>query len=340
MTKTYATAVVGATGAVGQEMLRVLDQRRFPVGKLVPLASARSAGRTVRFGGGDHVVQELGESSFAGVRLALFSAGGPVSQRFAPIAARAGAIVVDNTSAFRMEPDVPLVVPEVNATEALNAPRGIIANPNCSTIQMVVALEPLRKAAGIRRIVVATYQSTSGAGARAMEELRTQARRWAAGEPEGDPAVFPHTILFDCIPHIGGFLEGGSTVEEEKMVQETRKIFGEPELRVCATTVRVPVLVGHGEAVNVELERPLTAARARLLLENAAGVEVVDDPSRKLYPLARRAAGTDPVYVGRIREDRSVPHGLSLWIVADNLRKGAALNAVQIAEELVAREAL
>jgi aspartate-semialdehyde dehydrogenase len=338
--KTYTTAVVGATGAVGQEMLKVLEQRRFPVGRIVPLASARSAGRTVRFAGQDHVVQELGEGSFAGVRLALFSAGGPVSQRFAPIAARAGAIVVDNTSAWRMEPDVPLVVPEVNAAEVLRTPRGIIANPNCSTIQMVVALEPIRRAAGIRRVVVATYQSTSGAGGRAMEELKTQARRWAAGEPEGDPAIFPHTILFDCIPQIGGFLDSGATVEEEKMINETRKIFGEPQMRVCATTVRVPVLVGHSEAVDVELERPLSAAEARRLLERAPGVQVIDDPARKLYPLARQAAGTDPVYVGRIREDRSVPHGLSLWVVADNLRKGAALNAVQIAEELSVRGAL
>jgi aspartate-semialdehyde dehydrogenase len=338
--RSITTAVVGATGAVGQEMLKVLEQRRFPVGELRALASARSVGRKVSFAGQEHGVKELTEDSFAGVRLALFSAGGPVSQRFAPIAARAGAMVVDNTSAFRMETDVPLVVPEVNAEEVIRTPRGIIANPNCSTIQMVVALEPLRRAAGIRRIVVATYQSTSGAGARAMEELKTQARRWAAGEPEEPPQIFPHTILFDCIPQIGGFLDSGYTVEEEKMINETRKIFGEPRMRVTATTVRVPVLVAHGEAVNVELERPLSVAEARRLLAEAPGVQVVDDPARKLYPLARRAAGTDPVYVGRLRQDTSVPHGLCLWVVADNLRKGAALNAVQIGEELLKRDLL
>jgi aspartate-semialdehyde dehydrogenase len=338
--RTIATAVVGATGAVGQEMLKVLEQRRFPVGELRPLASARSAGRRVSFAGQEHPVQELTEASFAGVRLALFSAGGPISQRFAPIAARAGAIVVDNTSAFRMDPDVPLVVPEVNADEVARTPRGIIANPNCSTIQMVVALEPLRRAAGIRRIVVATYQSTSGAGARAMDELKTQTRRWAAGEPDAPPQIFPHAILFDCIPQIGGFLDSGYTVEEEKMINETRKIFGEPEMRVTATTVRVPVLVAHSEAVTVELERPLSVAEARRLLAEAPGVQVVDDPARKLYPLARHAAGTDPVYVGRLRQDTSVPHGLCLWVVADNLRKGAALNAVQIGEELLSRDLL
>jgi len=333
--KTIDVAVVGATGAVGQEMLKVLEQRHFPVGRVLPLASSRSAGSRVRFAGEELEVHELRADSFAGIRLALFSAGGSISQKFAPVAADAGAIVVDNTSAFRMEPDCPLVVPEVNGDEVRRAPRGIIANPNCSTIQMVVALWPLHRAAGIRRIVVSTYQAVGGAGARAMEELRAQARAWAAGEALPAPRIFPHPILFDCIPQIGNFTERGYSVEEEKMMNETRKIFGEPDLRVTATTVRVPVMVGHSEAVNIELERPLSAAEARRLLESAPGVQLVDDPGAHRYPLARMAAGTDPVYVGRIREDRSVEHGLDLWVVSDNLRKGAALNAVQIGELLL-----
>jgi aspartate-semialdehyde dehydrogenase len=333
--KKISVAVVGATGAVGQEMLKVLEQRRFPVERVLPLASARSAGRKVRFGGGELEVRELTDQSFRGIQLALFSAGGPISQKFAPIAAADGAIVVDNTSAFRMEADCPLVVPEVNGEEVRNTPRKIIANPNCSTIQMVVALEPIRRAVGIRRIVVSTYQAVGGAGARAMEELRTQARAWAAGEALPPAEVFPYTILFECIPQIGNFTDGGYTVEEEKMINETRKIFGEPKMRVTATTVRVPVMVGHSESVNVELERPLSAADARRLLENAPGVQLVDDLSARRYPLARVAAGTDPVYVGRIREDHSVEHGLNLWVVSDNLRKGAALNAVQIGELLL-----
>ena len=335
--KKLNVAVVGATGAVGQEMLKVIEQRRFPVERVLPLASARSAGRKVRFAGGELEVRELTDQSFRGIQLALFSAGGPISQKFAPIAAADGAIVVDNTSAFRMEADCPLVVPEVNGDEVRNAPRKIIANPNCSTIQMVVALEPIRRKAGIRRIVVSTYQAVGGAGARAMEELRTQARAWAAGEALPPPEVFPYTILFDCIPQIGNFTERGNSVEEEKMINETRKIFGEPRMRVTATTVRVPVMVGHSESVNVELERPLSAAEARHLLEGAPGVQLVDDLSARRYPLARLAAGTDPVYVGRIREDPTVEHGLNLWVVSDNLRKGAALNAVQIGELLQAK---
>jgi len=335
----YTVAVVGATGAVGREMLRVLEQRSFPTARLVPLASSRSAGQTVCCAGCDLLVRELTPQSFEGVQVALFSAGGSVSKEYAPIAAAAGAWVVDNTSAFRMEPDVPLVVPEVNpqALEGDLLRRRIIANPNCSTIQMVVALEPIRRAAGLRRIVVSTYQAVGGAGMKAMEELRLQAQAFARGEPLPAPRVFPHPILFDCLPHIGSFTESGYSVEEEKMVNETRKIFGEPDLRVSATTVRVPVMVGHSEAVNVELERPLSAKEARRLLAGAAGVEVVDEPAAARYPLARDCAGTDPVYVGRIREDPSVPHGLDLWVVSDNLRKGAALNAVQIAELLAAR---
>jgi aspartate-semialdehyde dehydrogenase len=336
----YTVAVVGATGAVGQEMLRVLEQRRFPTRRLIPLASARSSGKTVLFCGEKLTVEELTHKSFAEVELALFSAGAKVSQTFASSAADAGAWVVDNTSAFRMDPKIPLVVPEVNPHAVDGRGHGIIANPNCSTIQMVVALEPIRRAAGIKRIVVATYQATSGAGRRAMEELASQARAWAAGEELPPPGSFPHTILFECLPQIGAFTESGYTVEEEKMINETRKIFGMPWLRVAATTVRVPVMVGHSEAVNVETELPITVEEARRLLADAPGVELVDEPAAARYPLARRCAGADPVYVGRIRRDRSVEHGLDLWVVADNLRKGAALNAVQIAELLAARELL
>ena len=336
----HVVAVVGVTGAVGQQMLRVLEERSYAVDRLVPLASERSAGTSVTFAGQQHTVEVLDTDSFEGVDVALFSAGGSVSEAFAPVAAAAGAVVIDNTSHFRMAPDVPLVVPEVNPEAALDAPRGIIANPNCSTIQMVVALEPIRRAAGIRRVVVSTYQAVSGAGIKAMEELGAQARSWAGGEELPAPEVFPHPILFDCLPHIGSFQDDGNTTEEQKMIDETRKIFGEPKLRVCATTVRVPVMVGHSEAVNVETGGPLDAAEARRLLEQFPGVVVVDDPAALRYPLAREAAGTDPVYVGRIRNDDSVPHGLNMWVVADNLRKGAATNAVQIAEVLRERAKL
>jgi aspartate-semialdehyde dehydrogenase len=330
----YKVAVVGATGAVGREMLRVLEERRFPVDELVPLASARSAGQPLEFRGERLTVRALDRQSFTGVKVALFSAGGPISRDYAPTAAGAGAVVIDNTSAFRLDPQVPLVVPEVNAEAARQRPKGIIANPNCSTIQMVVALAPLHREATIRRIVVATYQAVAGAGQRAIEELSQQARAWAAGQPDPAPSVFPHPILFDCVPQIGDFRADGDTVEERKMIDETRKILGEPALRVSATTVRVPVMIGHSEAINLEFERPLSVARARELLSTAPGVVLVDDPAQRRYPLARQAAGTDPVYVGRVRLDGSVEHGLNLWVVADNLRKGAALNAVQIAEYL------
>jgi len=315
-------------------MLEILERRDFPVGKLLPLASARSVGKEVSFRGAPHAVQELTAESFTGVDLALFSAGATVSRDFAPTAAAAGAWVVDNTSYFRMHDDVPLVVPEVNPAHLKDAPRRIIANPNCSTIQMVVALEPLHRAAGMKRVVVSTYQAVSGAGRKAMEELEAQARAFAAGEPLPAPDKFPHAILFECLPHIGAFLDSGDTVEEQKMVLETRKIFGLPDLAVTATTVRVPVMVGHSEAVNVETERELSAEKARELLAGKSGVELLDDPTTARYPLARPAAGTDPVYVGRVRQDPSVPHGLNMWVVADNLRKGAALNAIQIAELL------
>jgi aspartate-semialdehyde dehydrogenase len=329
----YAVAVVGATGAVGQEMLKVLAERAFPVRELRPLASERSAGKHVEFKGRDYVVQELTDDSFAGVQVALFSAGGKVSERFCPVAARAGAICIDNTNAFRMDPAVPLVVPEVNA-HAIATHKGIIANPNCSTIQMVVVLKPLHDAARIRRVVVSTYQATSGAGKKAMDELFQQTADLISGR-EHPPKVFPHRIAFNLIPQIDVFLENGYTKEEMKMVNETRKIMEDQSIRVTATTVRVPVFYGHSEAVNVETERHLTAVEARELLEKAPGVKVVDDPVSRRYPMPIDAAGQDDTLVGRIREDISIENGLNLWITADNIRKGAATNAVQIAEILV-----
>ncbi|MBW2733021.1 MAG: aspartate-semialdehyde dehydrogenase [Deltaproteobacteria bacterium] len=336
----YTVAIVGATGAVGQQMLAVLEERDLPIDRLVPLASLRSAGQTITFRGEEITITELTEASFEGVDVALFSAGGSVSETFGPVAASAGAMVIDNTSAFRMANDVPLVVPEVNGEAALDAPRRIIANPNCSTIQMVVALAPLHREARVKRVVVSTYQAVAGAGARAIKELTEQAVAWANGSPEPPPEIFPHPMLFECLPQIGEFLPDGTSVEEEKMVEETKKIFADETIAVTATTVRVPVLVGHGEALNVEFEGPLSAERAKELLSTAPGVELVDEPEKNRYPLARQAAGKDPVYVGRVRNDATLPHGLNLWVVADNLRKGAALNAVQIAEFLHARDAL
>jgi aspartate-semialdehyde dehydrogenase len=334
--KAYNVAVVGATGAVGTEMIQTLEQRDFPVAELRALASSRSVGRTVTFRGKPVKVAQLTAGSFAGIDIALFSAGGSRSKEFAPAAVKAGAIVVDNTSHFRMEPDVPLVVPEVNP-EDIAQHHGIIANPNCSTIQMVVALKPIHDAARIRRIVVATYQSTSGAGSKAVYEMLEQSRALLDGR-ERPPAIFPHQIAFNCIPQIpqsGAFDPNGYTSEEMKMVNETRKMLHDQTIRVSATCVRVPVERSHSEAVNVETERKITAAEARELLRTAPGVVVVDDPAAQLYPLAVMAAGKDPVYVGRIRDDISQENGLDMWIVSDNLRKGAALNAVQIAERLV-----
>ncbi|GAB4259804.1 aspartate-semialdehyde dehydrogenase [Deferrisoma sp.] len=335
MKREYNVAVVGATGAVGTEMIRVLEERGFPVAELRPLASARSAGTEVRFRGEAVRVAELTEGSFEGIDIALFSAGGSVSARFAPAAAAAGAVAVDNTSHFRMEPDVPLVVPEVNPHAIAGyTKRGIIANPNCSTIQMVVALKPLHDRARIRRIVVSTYQAVSGTGKRAIEELERQSRE-LLNFREPTRGVYPHQIAFNCLPHIDVFLENGYTKEEMKMVNETKKIFEDDSVRVTATTVRVPVFYGHSEAVNVEFEQKITADEARALLEAAPGVVVVDDPKANRYPMPIDAAGKDPVYVGRIREDESIENGLNLWVVADNIRKGAALNAVQIAEILI-----
>ncbi len=331
----YNVAVVGATGAVGEQMREVLEERHFPIDELRLLASERSAGQFLPFQGKQIRVQILNEDSFTDIDLGLFSAGAGVSAKYAPIAVRAGAVVVDNTSFFRMEPDIPLVVPEVNAKEIGNYKnRGIIANPNCSTIQMVVALKPLHDAARIKRIVVSTYQSVSGAGRKAMEELSQQVAALFNGK-EIEKEKFPHQIAFNCIPHIDAFMDGGYTKEEWKLINETRKILNEPLLPITATTVRVPVFCSHSESVNVETERKLTATQAKELLREAPGIIVADEPQADIYPMAIDAVGKDATYVGRIRDDDSVTNGLNLWVVADNLRKGAALNAVQIAEILV-----
>ena len=329
----YTVAVVGATGAVGTEMVEVLEERAFPVATLIPLASSRSAGGSVTFRGEDIPIQVLTKESFAGVDIALFSAGAEISREFAPIAAKAGAVVIDNSAAWRMEPDVPLVVPEVNPQDIANH-KGIIANPNCSTIQMVVALKPLHDRARIRRIVVTTFQSVSGTGKDAMDELMTECQDLLSFR-EATPKVYPYQIAFNCLPQIDEFLPTGYTKEEMKMLHETRKIMGDRTIQVTATTVRVPVYVGHSEAVNIETEQKLSANEARAILSEAPGVLVFDDPAHKIYPMPLDVAGTDEVYVGRVREDESIANGLNLWVVADNLRKGAALNAVQIAECLV-----
>ena len=329
----YTVAVVGATGAVGTEMIDVLEERAFPVGTLLPLASSRSVGGTVTFRGDTIPVQVLTKDSFVGVDIALFSAGADISLEFAPIAARAGAVVIDNSAAWRMEPDVPLVVPEVNAHDIANH-KGIIANPNCSTIQMVVVLKPLHDRAKIRRIVVTTFQAVSGTGKEAMDELLTECQD-LLNFKEATPKVYPHQIAFNCLPQIDEFLPNGYTKEEMKLLNETRKIMGDRTIQVTATTVRVPVYVGHSEAINIETERKLSANEARAILSEAPGVLVFDDPAHKIYPMPLDVAGKDEVYVGRVREDESIANGLNLWVVADNLRKGAALNAVQIAECLV-----
>ncbi|MBC7360465.1 MAG: aspartate-semialdehyde dehydrogenase [Desulfacinum sp.] len=334
----YRVAVVGATGAVGTTMVRVLEERNFPVADLKLLASSRSVGKEIPFRGDKVAVEELTESSFEGVDVALFSAGASVSRHFAPIAARSGCVVVDNSSAFRMDPQTPLVVPEVNP-HAVGGHRGIIANPNCSTIQMVVALKPIQDAAGIKRIVVTTFQAVSGTGMKAIEELRRQVEALVRGESL-PRQVYPHQIAFNCLPHIGSFLDSGYTEEEMKMVNETRKIFEDPDIQVCATTVRVPVYYGHSESVAVETRKPLDVKEAVALLKKADGVQVVDEPLAARYPMPLDAAGRDETFVGRIRKDISVENGLVLWIVADNIRKGAATNAVQIAELLVREKLL
>ncbi|MCC6795110.1 MAG: aspartate-semialdehyde dehydrogenase [Candidatus Hydrogenedentes bacterium] len=328
-------AVAGATGLVGREMMRVLEERNFPVKSIKLLASARSKGTKLKFKGEDLPVEELTETSFKGVEIALFSAGGSTSKKFSPCAAKDGCVVVDNSSAWRMDDTVPLVVPEVNAAD-IKWHKGIIANPNCSTIQMVVVLKPLHDAAKLERVIVSTYQAVSGAGIKALDELLEQTKAVIEGrKPEA--ILFPHQIAFNCIPQIpqsDAFADNGYTSEEMKMVNETKKIMGDQSIRVCATTVRVPVYTGHSESVNIETEKKLTPDEARAILANAPGVIVKDDPSRQVYPLASEAAGHGDTFVGRIREDLSHPHGLAMWIVSDNLLKGAALNAVQIAERL------
>ena len=329
----YTVAVVGATGAVGAEMIEILEERKFPVDVLRPLASYRSAGGRVTFHDQEFVVRELAKDSFEGVDIALFSAGADISREFAPIAAKAGAVVIDNSSAWRMGKDVPLVVPEVNPADIAKH-KGIIANPNCSTVQMVIALKPLHDRARIRRIVVTTFQSVSGTGKEAMDELLEQSQDLLSFK-EPAPNVYPYQIAFNCLPHIDDFLPSGYTKEEMKLLNETRKIMGDDSIRVTATTVRVPVYVGHSESVNIETEKKLTANEARAILCEAPGVLLYDDPVHKIYPMPIDVAGKDEVFVGRIREDESIPNGLNLWIVADNLRKGAALNAIQIAEELI-----
>jgi aspartate-semialdehyde dehydrogenase len=351
----YKVAVVGATGAVGNMMINVLERRSFPVRDIVLLASERSAGKTLRFKGEDHPVQELTESSFDGVEIGLFSAGGAISAKFAPIAAQAGCVVIDNTAHFRMEPDVPLVVPEVNPEAiAQYKVRNIIANPNCSTIQMVVALKPLHDEATIKRVVVSTYQAVSGTGKDALEELLVQAQeissaiQWSKNDgldklwdrlkpfKTMQTKVYPHRIAFECLPHIDVVLSNAYTKEEMKMVWETKKIL-DPAIGVTATTVRVPAFFGHSEAVNVETEKKIAPEKARELLNNAPGIMVIDDPSKFQYPLTALAVGEDATLVGRIRKDESIENGLNMWIVSDNILKGAALNAVQIAEILIER---
>ncbi|WAC63576.1 aspartate-semialdehyde dehydrogenase [Pseudoxanthomonas sp. SL93] len=334
--RSFTVAVVGATGAVGETMLSILAERDFPVGKLIALASERSAGGTVDYKGQKIAVQDLATFDPAGVDIALFSAGGGVSKEYAPKFAAAGAVVIDNSSAFRYDDDVPLVVSEVNPEQVQNRPRGIIANPNCSTMQMLVALAPIHRKVGIERINVATYQSVSGGGRSALEELGKQTGQLLNFQ-EIDPQRFPVQIAFNLIPQIDEFLDNGFTKEEMKLVWETRKILGDDSIQVNPTAVRVPVFYGHSEAVNIETKTKITPEEARTLLENAPGVEVVDDRAPGGYPTpVTHASGTDPVYVGRIRDDFSHPRGLNMWIVSDNIRKGAALNAVQVAE-LVAK---
>lgn len=335
----FNVAVAGATGAVGGAMLDVLERRNFPLNELRLLASERSVGKKLKFRGQEIPVQLLTKEAFTGIDIALFSAGAARSLEFAPAAASVGAVVIDNSSAFRMDDEIPLVVPEVNPHAiARYTKRGIIANPNCSTIQMLVALKPIYDKAGIKRIVVSTYQAVSGTGAKAIAELEAQVKAYAAGEPL-QKNVYPHQIAFNCLPHIDSFLDSGYTKEEMKMVNETHKIFEDPGIGVTATAVRVPVFYGHSESVNVETIKKISAPEVKQLLATAPGVKVVDEPNLSLYPLALDCAGKFETLVGRIREDESIKNGINLWVVADNILKGAALNAVQIAE-IVGRDYL
>lgn len=329
----YVVAVVGATGAVGNEMIAVLEERDFPIENIRLFASERSEGVLLKFKGQDIPVETLKEDSFNGIDIALFSAGAERSKIWAPIAAKSGCVVIDNSSQWRMDPEVPLVVPEVNSHD-LKWHKGIIANPNCSTIQMVVALKPIHDVAKIKRVVVTTFQAVSGTGKKAMDELLQQTVA-LLNFKDIEIKVYPHQIAFNVLPHIDKFLENAYTKEEMKMVNETKKIMGDPSIRVTATTVRVPVFRGHSESVNIETEKKITAQEARELLSKAPGVVVVDNPEKNEYPLPIYASGRDEVFVGRIREDESIENGINIWVVSDNLRKGAALNAVQIAEELV-----
>lgn len=331
----YTVAVVGATGAVGNEMIAVLEERNFPVEQLRLFASERSEGKTLEYNGSPVAVEVLTDKVFAGIDIALFSAGGDRSKEFAPAAARAGCIVVDNSSAWRMDPEVPLVVPEVNPDD-VEWNKGIIANPNCSTIQMVVALKPVHDAAKIKRVVVTTFQSVSGTGKKAMDELMNQTKD-LLNFADITPEVYPHQIAFNCLPHIDVFQDDGYTKEEVKMIDETKKIMGDDSIRVTATTVRVPVFRGHAESINIETEKKLSANDARAAFASAPGILVFDVPEKNIYPMQTVCANKDEVYVGRVREDHTIENGLNIWIAADNLRKGAALNAVQIAEELIKR---
>lgn len=330
----YNVAIVGATGAVGEEMIDILTERDFPVKELRPLASERSAGKKIKFGGESVEVQKLDENSFSGIDIALFSAGGGRSREFAPIAVEAGAVVIDNSSAFRMDDDVPLVVPEINP-EAIEGYRkkGIIANPNCTTAVTIMALKPLHDIGKIKRVVAASYQAVSGAGAQAIEELRAQTLAWANNESM-EVNTFPHQIAFNLLPHIDSFMENGYTKEEMKLHNETRKILSDDTIALTATTVRVPVFRAHSVAVNIETEKKISITEAKEALDSFPGVRVVDEPQSLKYPMPIDASGKDDCMVGRIREDFTVPAGLSFWVVGDQLRKGAALNAVQIAELL------
>jgi len=344
MSKSYNVAVVGATGAVGKEMLKTLENRKFPVKNIVPLASSRSVGKKIIFKGKEYPVRELKEDSFKGVDIALFSAGAERSKIFAPIAVKAGAVVIDNSSAFRMDEDVPLVVPEVNS-HAMARHKGIIANPNCSTIQMVLPLAVINKLASLKRVVVTTFQSVSGAGQQNILELETQVKKlsekethYGLGEHIVPPDMvkkFQHQMAYNLIPHIDVFKENFYTKEEMKMVEETRKIMELPNLALTATCVRVPVYYAHSESVNVETYKKVTRAEVLENMKNFSGITVVDSPADNEYPMPIQVEGKDNVFVGRIREDESIENGLNVWIVADNLRKGAALNAVQIAEKLI-----
>ncbi|MBI1884104.1 MAG: aspartate-semialdehyde dehydrogenase [Chlamydiae bacterium] len=332
--KGYNVAVVGATGAVGHEMIKVLEARKFPVKELKLFASARSSGKKMSFCGESLPVEELKSSSFKGIEIALFSAGAGRSVEFAPHAVKSGAVVVDNSSAFRMDANVPLVVPEINPQD-IKLHQGIIANPNCSTIQMVVAINPIHQVSRIKRVIVVTYQAVSGTGMKAIQELERQVKEWVGGK-KITHKVYPHPIAFNVIPHVDVFYDTGYTQEEMKMVHETHKIMHDDKIQVSATCVRVPVFRAHSEALHIELEKKLTASQVKDILSKAPGVKVQDDPQQNLYPLAIYTAGKYDVFVGRIREDIAFPNGIAMWVVADQLLKGAALNAVQIAELLSA----